>query len=110
MNYQSVAKIISEVIDLGKAEGIICNLTNLRKVIKWIPSKYNEYTKEEMITDLMCRRRFNDNLIWRYDCGSKSEGYHNRGRTYTLVCRQEADYLICEYEWNDVKVYRLEER
>lgn len=108
MEYDTIADIIKNIIEQGKAEGIKCTLTNLRKIIKWIPSKFNDYTKEEAITDIMYRKSFNDNLIWRYDCGSKAEGAWNGGRTYTLVCRPEADYMICEYASNDVKIYRLE--
>lgn len=108
MEYSTIADIIKNIIEQGKAEGIKCTLTNLRKIIKWIPSKFNDYTKEEVITDIMYRKSFNDNLIWRYDCGSKAEGAWNRGRTYTLVCRPEADYMICEYALDDVKVYRME--
>lgn len=108
LEYESLAHIIKNIIEQDKAEGLKCTLTNLRKVIKWIPSKYNDYTKEEVVTDIMCRKSFNDNLIWRYDCGSKAEGNWSSGRTYTLICRSEADYLVCEYAKDDVKVYRLE--
>lgn len=104
----TLADIIKHTIETDEAESLKQNLTNLRKVIKWIPSKYNDYTKEEVVTDIMYRTSFNDNIIWRYNCGSKSDGWHNRGRDYTLVCHPNCNYLICQYASDDIKVYRLE--
>ena len=104
----TLANIIKNTIETGNATPIKCNLTNLRSIIKWIPSKYNDYSKEEVVKDIMARKSFNDNLIWRYDCGSKAEGAWNGGRTFTLVCHPTATYLICEYSSNDVKIYKLE--
>lgn len=106
--------LIKHTIETDEAESLKQNLTNLRRVIKWVPSKYNDYTKKEVISDIMTKTTFNDNLrpfyvrFWRYDCGSKSEGWHNRGRTFTLVCHPKCNYLICEYAVDDIKVYRLE--
>lgn len=34
MEYSTIADIIKNIIEQGKAEGIKCTLTNLRKIIK----------------------------------------------------------------------------
>ena len=51
MEYSTIADIIKNIIEQGKAEGIKCTLTNLRKIIKWIPSKFNDYTKDILDMD-----------------------------------------------------------
>lgn len=108
--YEGVYDLIHNYIDKGIYEKIRCNKTNLNKIIKWTSSKYNEYTKDEVITDIQHRMNMNDNIIWRYRCGSYAEGNHNRGKSYILYCKVETDefYIMCVYNENNIKVYRLE--
>ena len=109
-HYDSVSDLIKKYIDTKLFEKIRCNKTNLNKIIKWTPSKYNEYTKEDVILDIISRINWCRNTLWRYRCGSYAEGNHNRGKSYILYSKPEIneDYLICIYSEKDIKVYKLE--
>lgn len=108
--YDGVSDLIKKYIDTGLFEKIRYNRTNLNKIIKWTSSKYNEYTKEDVILDIISRISWCRNTLWRYRCGSYAEGNHNRGKSYILYSKPEIneDYLICIYSEKDIKVYRLE--
>lgn len=100
-------KVIDNIIDEHKYKYINCNRTNLNKIIKWTSSKYNEMTKDEAITDILYRTNMNDNLVWRYNCGSFAEGNHNRGYEYILVCRQGEYFILCVYSNDNKILYKL---
>lgn len=107
--YDGVSDLIKKYIDTGLYESIRYNKTNLNKIIKWTSSKYNEYTKDEVIVDISARINLNANIIWRYRCGSYAEGNHNRGKSYILYNRNGENYIICIYDADNIKVYKLED-
>lgn len=65
------------------------NKTTLNKLIKWTSSKFNEYTKDEVI-DRVFRLNHNEEFWCR--CGSYGEGAYNGGVIYRF--KRTADKLI----------------
>ena len=68
-----------------KAETLICNKNNLSKIIKWSTSKYNEYSKREVvneIAELFKRRDEIEHTMRLYTTGSYSEKGHQNGKRY----------------------------
>jgi hypothetical protein len=70
---------------------IKCNKSNLSKIIHWNSSRYNEYTKQDVIDEII--ENFNKKIDceFTYSCGSYSEKAHNGkfkvntfGRDYIL--------------------------
>lgn len=104
---------ILELINQNKnIEELKCNRNNLNKVIKWSSSKYNEYTKSEIIDNILYHIELSDDSvinycsIINYSCGSYAEGNHNRGKHYTLVLTLDVNYLSCDYG-DSIKIYKL---
>ena len=55
------------------------NKTNLNKLIKWTSSKFNEYTKDEIIDKVF---RLRPGEIFECRCGSYGKGAWNGGVDY----------------------------
>ncbi len=107
--YDGISDIIKNYIDIGSYENLKYSRTNLNKIIKWTSSKYNEFTKDEVIQDLVARINLYASVIWRYRCGSYAEGNHNRGKSYVLYIKDYDNiFIICIYEPKNIKVYKLE--
>lgn len=85
---------------------------NLSKIIKWTSSKYNEMSKDEVITDIINNYDKFEPNICEYRCGSYAQGNHNRGKRY-MTCLGQHDngkyvfYLLCDYGEDGVWVYAL---
>lgn len=102
--------MIDRAVRNNICKNIKCSASSLNNVIKWTSSKYNNYKKPEVIKDILNKVKINDNIFWKYECGSYAEGNHNRGKSYILYSKPEIneDYLICIYSEKDIKVYKLE--
>jgi hypothetical protein len=81
------------------------NKTNLNKLIKWTSSKFNEYTKDEVI-DRVFRLKPMEEFWCR--CGSYSEGAYNGGVIYRfkrtidkLIVGINDNVEVLEVKWND---------
>ena len=93
------------IIEHSTIKQIELTETNLNKIIKWIPTKFNEFTKQEAIKCIMDSAVKETNT--QLTCGSKAEGAWNSGRTYTLIHLYNNSYLVCEYDSWNVEVYEL---
>lgn len=104
--FNAVNFMIDRAIDNNTLLNTICSKSNLGRIIKWTSSKYNEYKKSEVVQDVINKTEINDNLFWKYSCGSYAEGNHNRGNAYYLMCRRDGNYLISVID-RMYKVYKL---
>ena len=83
--------MIDRAVRNNICKNIKCSASSLNNVIKWTSSKYNNYKKPEVIKDILNKVKINDNIFWKYECGSYAEGNHNRGNAYYLMCRIDGD-------------------
>lgn len=81
------------------------NKTNLNKLIKWTSSKFNEYTKDEVIDRVF---RLNPNEEFWCRCGSYGEGAYNGGINYyfkrtldKLIVVINDNIEVLEVKWED---------
>lgn len=65
------------------------NKTNLNKIIKWTSSKFNEFTKAEVIDEIL-RMQVGEERA--FSCGSYGEGAWNGG--YHYLIRKDCTKLI----------------
>lgn len=57
------------------------NRTNLNKIIKWTSSKFNEYTKKEVVDKVL---KLRPTQRFECNCGSYAEGGYNGGIHYVF--------------------------
>ena len=81
------------------------NKTNLNKLIKWTSSKFNEYTKNEVIDIVLNLNPFEE---FQCRCGSYSEGAYNGGIIYyfkrtldKLIVVINDNIEVLEAKWKD---------
>ena len=67
------------------------NKTNLNKLIKWTSSKFNEYTKNEIIDKVLRLKPFEE---FECRCGSYGQGAWNGGINYKFY--RATDKLIIQ--------------
>lgn len=100
--------MIDRAVRNNICKNIKCSASSLNNVIKWTSSKYNNYKKPEVIKDILNKVKINDNIFWKYECGSYAEGNHNRGKSYVLYIKDYDNiFIICIYELKNIKVYKL---
>lgn len=66
------------------------NKTNLNKLIKWTSSKFNEYTKNEIIDKVLRLKPFEE---FECRCGSYGQGAWNGGVYYKFY-RVEGELIL----------------
>ena len=66
------------------------NKTNLNKLIKWTSSKFNEYTKDEIIDKVLRLKPFEE---FECRCGSYGQGAWNGGVNYKFY-RVEDELIL----------------
>lgn len=97
------------------AETVNINKTNLRKIIRWTSSKFNDYRKEEVIDLVLTEIERGENGFSEYSCGTYSDDIKNKKAKNYGFSQQLAildgkirwiDGYKCEYQ----KVYELKFR
>jgi hypothetical protein len=74
------------------------NLTkgNLKKIVQWSSSRYNEYKKAEVINIILNLIKKGEDFKGRFGTGSYAEGGHLRGHGYTLEIKNGRNYLTLD--------------
>ena len=77
----------------------------LKEILKWTSSKYNEYTKEEVINIIFKRLSENSNCFERFTVGTFTEK-NGHGIDYIFIKEGNEAYLINQDNLNNM-VYKL---
>jgi hypothetical protein len=70
--------------------------TNLRRIIQWSSSRYNEYKKTEVIEEIIDKINKGKDTKKRYGTGSFAKSGHLAGHGYTLQIKNGRNYLILD--------------
>lgn len=70
--------------------------TNLRKIIQWSSSRYNDYKKHEVVEEILDKINKGRDFKKRYGTGSYAKGGHLAGWGYTLEIKNGRNYITLD--------------
>lgn len=98
-------KHIIWTIQNSEIEQVKFNKTTLNKLIKWSSSKYNEMSKQSVISEILSFKDSYDENLNYYSTGCFSESSNGTGIDYIFYKKDDHSYLIVVTTIN--KVYEL---